>query len=184
MDMDTTIRQAEPGDAPGIARVHTLGWQQGFAGLLPADFLSRRVVSAESWVDWLARPLPGSAVFVADAGELVGFALVGPVEGTEAGGELGELKALYVLADRWGDGIGYRLHRAGLQALVELGYRRVQLTALAANTRTLQFYRRQGWVEDGPVTDADIGGLVAPVQRLRHDLTGPAGERGQKSRAR
>ena len=185
--MDAIIRRAGPDDAAGIARVHTLGWQQGFAELLPADFLARREVSPQSWVEWLTRSMPRSAVFVAEVdAEVVGFALVGPVE--EQSGprddELGELKAIYLLAPFWGAGIGYRLHRAGLTALLELGYHRAQLSVLAENRRTQEFYRRQGWLDDGAEVDADLGGVTARVRRMRHDLTGPLGERPQSSSAR
>lgn len=183
--MDAIIRRAEPEDAAGVARVHTLGWQQGFAGLLPADFLARRVVSAESWEEWLARPVPRTAMFVAEVdGELVGFALVGPAEQPSGAGELGELKAIYLLAEFWGRGIGHRMHRAALTALAELGYRRARLTVLAGNRRTRAFYRRQGWVDGGAEVEEDIGGVTARVIRLVHDLGVPTTEPAQESSAR
>lgn len=185
--VDAIIRRAEPGDASGLARVHTLGWQQGYADLLPADFLARRVVSSQSWLGWLSRPLQRSEVFVAEVGgEVVGFTLVGPAREDPAPNEfeVAELKAIYLLAEFWGRGIGYRLHQAGLAAMARLGYRRAELTVLAGNRRTREFYRRQGWVDDEAETELDIGGVTARVRRLRHDLTSSVSDPDQSSSVR
>ena len=45
------IRPATSGDAPGIARVQVLTWQQTYRGILPDPFLDGLDVerSAESW---------------------------------------------------------------------------------------------------------------------------------------
>lgn len=168
-----TVRPARPDDAEGIARVQTLAWQQGYAGLLPAEFLARRVVPTETWATRLGNPLIRSAAFVAEAGgQVVGFALVAAADGDPdpASTPLAELMAIYVLAQYWGVGVGYRLHEAGLDALVELGFSRAQLTVLSGNTRSIDFYRRQGWTEGGPVEDLDLGGITAPVKRFHRDL--------------
>ena len=37
------IRLATPDDAPAIARVHVIAWQQTYAGILPAAFLDQLV---------------------------------------------------------------------------------------------------------------------------------------------
>jgi GNAT superfamily N-acetyltransferase len=170
--VELTIRRGTPGDAAGLARVHTLGWQQGFAGLLPADWLARRVVDEDLWSDRLAQPLPRATVFVAEgAGEVVGFAHVGPVGGEpDPATTAGQLYALYVLADHWGTGVGYRLHQAGLAALVADGFRSAVLWALPGSVRSLTFYQRQGWRLDGEPRTQDLGGLEAPLQRLVRPL--------------
>ena len=37
---DVTIRIAEVTDAPAIAEVHVLSWQEAYAGIVPADYLA------------------------------------------------------------------------------------------------------------------------------------------------
>ena len=38
-----TIREGRPDDAEGITRIHLIGWQRGYADLMPAAYLARRV---------------------------------------------------------------------------------------------------------------------------------------------
>jgi GNAT superfamily N-acetyltransferase len=170
---EVVIRRGAAGDEGGIARVHTLGWQQGHAGLLPADWLAARVVAPEVWATRIAQPLPRSALFVAEVdGELVGYAMVGPA-GREAAGDgtdVVELYAIYVLAEHWGQGVGFALHTAALQAIRDLHYRRAQLWVLSGSARTIDFYVRQGWRDDGYEVEEDLGGVTAPVRRYSHHL--------------
>ena len=170
---ELVVRRGAAGDAAGIARVHTLGWRQGHAGLLPADWLAARVVTPEVWTDRIAHPLPRSALFVAQASdELVGYAVVGPALRKSAGDDpdVAELYAIYVLADHWGRGVGYALHSAALEAARELGYRRAQLWVLPGSARTIAFYERQGWQDDQHEVEEDLGGVVATVRRFSHGL--------------
>ena len=170
---ELVVRRGTADDAAGIARVNTLGWQQGHAGLLPADWLAARVVAPEVWTARLAQPLPRSALFVAEVdGELVGYAVVGPA-GREAATEdtdVAELYAMYVLAEHWGTGVGYALHTAALRAVRDLGYRRAHLWVLPGSARTIAFYERQGWRNDRHEVEEDLGGVVATVGRFSHDL--------------
>ena len=170
---EVVIRRRAAGDEVGIARVHTLGWQQGHAGLLPVDWLAARVVAPEVWTTRIAQPLPRSALFVAEVdGELVGYAVVGPAlrEVADDDPDVAELYAIYVLADHWGTGIGYALHTAALEAAGDLGYRRAQLWVLPGSARTIAFYERQGWHDDGHEVEEDLGGIVALVRRFSRSL--------------
>ena len=79
--MPAVVRSAVLADAAGIARVQTLGWQQGFAGLLPAEFLSARLVTTDRWAERLRDSPERRGIFVAVSDEeIVGFVLVGPAE--------------------------------------------------------------------------------------------------------
>lgn len=170
---ELVIRRGTADDAAGIARVHTLGWRQGYAGLLPADWLAARVVAPEVWTNRITHPLPRSALFVAEMGdELVGYALVGPAgrEAVTEDTDVAQLYAIYVLAEHWGAGVGYALHTAALRAARDLGCRRARLWVLPGNTRTIAFYERQGWRNDRHEIEEDLGGVVATVARFSHDL--------------
>jgi len=166
------IRRGTGDDAAGIARVNTLGWRQGHAGLLPADWLAARVVAPEVWTNRIAHPLPRSALFVAEVrDELGGYAMVGPAGRAAANdNDVAELYAIYVLAEHWGTGVGYALHTAALRAIRDLGYRRAQLWVLPGSARTIAFYERQGWRNDRHEVEEDLGGVVATVARFSHDL--------------
>ena len=61
----------------------------------------------------------------------------------------GHLFALYLLAARWGSGLGHRLHGAGLDVLRSTGFRHAVLWVLESNARAVAFYEREGWRFDG-----------------------------------
>ena len=172
---EAVIRRATAADAAGLAAVHTAGlaavhtasWREAYADLLPADFLARRVVPESRWVGslWVGDDRP---TFVAAIGaRVVGFASVAESEG-EPG--VGQLYALYLLAAYWGQGLGHRLHRRGMGWLVERGFTEAVLVVLTDNHRTVAFYRRQGWVDDGPAVPDVIGGRTVRVSPMRRRL--------------
>jgi GNAT superfamily N-acetyltransferase len=161
------IRPATAEDAAGIARVHTEVWRDAYQGLLPADFLARRVITADSWLNQIRQPQPRSSVRLAvgDAGDVVGFALTGPaVAPAPAEESVGQLYAIYVLAAYWGTGIGYDLHRAAIDDLRTAGFSGAILWVLPGNVRAIAFYERQGWSDRGIETD-DFDG-VRVTERL------------------
>ena len=164
---DVEIRLARADDAVGIADVHTRSWQQGYAGLLPADFLARRTVDSEVWRARLAAP-EGTTTIVAANEDVIGFCTVGPLRPPPDGGpQVGQLYAIYLLAEHWGRGVGRALHDAGLQALADAGYVEAVLWVLATNERTIGWYRRQGWEDTGTVIDDDCEGLALPLRLMQ-----------------
>jgi GNAT superfamily N-acetyltransferase len=176
--VELRIRPGTERDAGAIARVQTLGWQQGHAGLLPADWLARRVIDAQVWSDRLAHPLPRSTLFVAEVSDeegpdaVVGYTLVGPAQAApDPGGTVGQLYAIYVLAEHWGDGAGHRLHEAGMDALTAAGYRTARLWVLAGNARAIAFYERHGWSDDQTLRTEDLGGVTGTLHRFSRSLS-------------
>lgn len=171
------VRRAVLGDAAAIAQVHTLGWRQGFVGLLPAKYLAARVVETTEWSARLADPEP-HAVFVAQSGSgtvdgpVSGFAAVGAaLSPAPADGTTGQLYAIYVLAEVWGTGVGYALHTTAMNALRAAGFDEAVLWHLQGNTRTLSFYQRQGWQETATMQVEDLGGAKAWQRLLRLPLS-------------
>lgn len=167
------VRLARPEDATALARVHTLGWQQGFAGLLPADFLASRVVTAESWRERLGKgsrypTFVGAVGPDASQGPVVGFVTVGPARPpAPIAPGVGQLHALYVLAEAWGSGLGYALHTAGMDALRAAGFTEAVLWSLAGNDRALAFYHRQGWADTSTTHVEHAAGADLPEHLLR-----------------
>ncbi|HET7045089.1 MAG TPA: GNAT family N-acetyltransferase [Gaiellaceae bacterium] len=141
------VRRAIVEDADGIARVHSRGWEVGYAHVFPAGPLRQGISDPRRWRERLAQPTPGHVVFVADdAGTVLGFANVGAERGT---GACGELYGLYVDPDRWGEGIGAALLAAGEAELAAAGREDAVLWVLEDNPRARRFYERGGWSADG-----------------------------------
>lgn len=144
------IRVARFEDAGAIAWVHIRSWQQAYRELMPADYLA----SLEStqprrealWQQAIEQAR--DAVFVALVEDrVVGWIAVGPSRDEDAEpGVMGEVQALYVLAEHWATGIGRALWCRGLEHLAEQGAQAMTLWVLAENRRATRFYQRAGWV--------------------------------------
>ncbi|SDE44573.1 GNAT family N-acetyltransferase [Auraticoccus monumenti] len=170
------VRAAEPGDAVAVAEVQTLGWQQGYAGLLPQDYLDGLSLAAaeERWRTQLVRAdrTTDELVAVVD-GRVCGIAVVGPSADPDAPDDRsrGELFALYVRAEHWGRGLGHALHQQALHRLRDRGFTRATLWVLRGNERACAFYRRHGWVGDRLVKTDDRGPVVLQELRMAQDLS-------------
>ena len=170
------IRRAVPRDAARIAEVHVRSWQGGYRGQLPQDLLDSLdpIQRLPRWTTILKQAAwPGRGTLVAEEGayELLGFADLGPARGADQGTAAGEITSIYVLPDRWGQGIGHRLMAAGLATLTEAGYESATLWVLDSNVRAIRFYEAAGWHADGTVKHDDMDGTPIRELRYRHDLT-------------
>jgi len=142
------VRDARPEDAEAIARVRTRGWQAAYAHVFPKEALAGMPTDAvrDYWAGHLASPEPRSAIVVAEAaGDVAGFASVGPARG-ESGGEL---YAIYVDPEHWGEGLGRALIAAAEEQLAEAGFAEAILWVLGENPRARRFYEAAGWEYDG-----------------------------------
>jgi ribosomal protein S18 acetylase RimI-like enzyme len=147
------IRDAVVDDALGIARVHVAGWQAGYAGLLPQQYLDQLSVEqrAQRWAAILGEPDDRSlGTLVADVdGHIAGWATVGGSRDDDAQPGTGELWGIYADPAHWGRGVGHALHVAAVEVLRAAGRKDATLWVLDGNTRAIRFYERQGWVADG-----------------------------------
>jgi GNAT superfamily N-acetyltransferase len=140
------VREAGIDDAPAIARVHVDSWRTTYAGIVPADFLSR--LSYEQREDFWRRTLTDAAaaqvVLVAQSpdGDIVGFASGGP---ERSGDPLyrAELYAIYLLHEVQRRGIGRALTLAMARRLLDQGHRAMLLWVLAQNPAR-RFYEALG----------------------------------------
>lgn len=157
------IRPAMPGDAALLGRLHIETWQIAYEGLFAGDFLEGLDVPAR--ISWFERNIRnGRNVLVAEEGtDLVGFCFIG--ESAETG--WGEVYAIYVHPDFWGDGYGRRLLEAAEHELSQLGFTRALLWVLEPNGRARTFYERQGWTLGKPIRIEEIGG--AQVNEVRYE---------------
>jgi GNAT superfamily N-acetyltransferase len=146
------IRNALPTDARAIAQVHISSWQQAYRGLMPVEYLNAlEATLAQRELFWVRTIQSGdSNVLVAEVNkQVVGWISVGASRDEDAAvNNVGEVMAIYVLADHWRTGVGLALWQAGLQCLIKQGHHRLTLWVLAGNDRAIRFYRRAGWVEE------------------------------------
>jgi GNAT superfamily N-acetyltransferase len=167
------IRPATTRDARGIARVQVRGWQIGYRGIVPDEYLATFSLEpiTNRWLGNLAE-LKRMETIVAedDEGAVVGWASFGATEG-DFGPEVGELGGLYVDPDHWDAGVGGELLGEAEQGLVAAGFERAVLWTLAGNARTRRFYENRGWIADG-ATDTHRSG--AGVVRYAKELVGSA----------
>lgn len=139
-----SLRKAARGDAEGIAEVHRLARETGYAGIAPAETLADHIARTEP--DYWRVRLPelllrGDEVVVAEAGNnrIVGFA--------HRSGE--RLDRLYVSPAWWGSGVAQALFALLRQSAAVVGETRLTLDCHRDNTRARRFYTRLGGIENG-----------------------------------
>ena len=102
------LRRAEPDDAMAVARVHVRSWQVAYRRLLPDDYLEQlRPEDRAKTYDFASLdPLKPRTIVAMEEGIILGFATTMPSRDADLP-EHGELCAIYVDPDRWGQGIGW-----------------------------------------------------------------------------
>lgn len=76
--------------------------------------------------------------------------------------DCGEVFAIYVLADYYGQKVGYELMNAAFEKLAE--YRKIAVWVLKGNNRAIKFYERYGFRSDGTEREIMLG---TPSAELR-----------------
>jgi GNAT superfamily N-acetyltransferase len=173
-----SVRVATVRDAADLAAIHVRSWQAAYRGLLPQDYLDRLDVSerTERWRHTL-RSANGSrsGVIVAHPGlEPLGFARFGPSrDGDEDADQVGEIRAIYLVPEAWGTGLGKRLMSTSLARLTSAGYSQATLWVLASNARARRFYETGGWAQDGAMKCDESLGFPMSEIRYRKRLVEP-----------
>lgn len=133
------IRGARSDEADTLFRVQRSAALAGFAHVFdPAEHPFPDGAERAKWTGYLTAP--ETTVLVADdAGVPVGVAAV----------EGDELVRLFVIPERWGSGIGGKLHDAVVELMREQDKAECRLWVLEENDRARAFYERRGWILDG-----------------------------------
>ncbi len=164
------VRVAVPADAGGIAGVHIAAWRVAYRGVFTGDFLGSMDLDVRTgW--WEALLLRGQRVtYVVDGPDsIAGFCLIGEGDGDG----WGEVFAIYVHPELWGQGIGRALLNAGEAHLAANGLERALLWVLEGNGPARAFYERQGWLKGKPIRLETIGGTEITEVRYEKAL-GPS----------
>lgn len=171
------IRPAMSRYADRLAFVHVRSWQSAYRELLSQDYLDALTPEqrVRSWRRTLAdTDWPRRGTVVAEDGDLVGFACIGPSRDAVPV-HVGEISSMYVLPAHWGAGVGRRLMAAALASLRSAGCTEAQLWVLDTNARAIRFYESGGWRADGGAKTDEIGGVTITEVRYRCELR-PASE--------
>jgi GNAT superfamily N-acetyltransferase len=151
--------------------VHVRGWQEGYGGLLPDDYLAAlRPEDRAARYTFDDTSTESASVLLALDGDAVrGFAMIGSVRDVEDP-RVGELWALYVDPAWWGHGVGRRLMAAARARLAARGFTQAVLWLLAGNERAAAFYAADGWRPDGAGRQHEVWGVMVDEVRYRRAL--------------
>jgi GNAT superfamily N-acetyltransferase len=156
-----TIRRAIPADAAVVAGIHVRGWQWGYRGILPAEFLATlSVVEREAmWRKQLDATSRRRTWLAEEEGRALGFVGCGPARDPGISATTGEIYAIYLEELASGTGVGHLLMSHALDDLRAEPFESAVLWVLEKNVRSRRFYEIGGWREDGAIktTDAPEG---------------------------
>jgi ribosomal protein S18 acetylase RimI-like enzyme len=168
------IRPARVEDAPTTASIRVRGWQAAYRGQVPDELLDSLSVEHDTvrFADHVGHLAADRRVWVAESnGEVVGFASTGPSRDEDAGGAgAGEVYAIYVRPDLYGNGIGATLLSHAARDLAGQGYERAILWTLESNGAAQRFYERAGWRLDGSKKLDVLDGFELAEVRYAIDL--------------
>jgi GNAT superfamily N-acetyltransferase len=170
--MVVTIRPATVEDADGVGEVHVRAWQSAYRGMMPDDYLDGLQAHdhATRWREHLLAPSSDVQLLVVVHDQrVVGFASVGPALDSEAG-EIGQLYAINLDPDVWGQGLGRTLLSVATDRLREVGYVEAVLWVVPDNRRARCLYESEGWCDDEFRRDDEVFGVVVPEMRYRRLL--------------
>ena len=158
------LRPAEPEDALAVARVHVRSWQVAYRGLLPDEYPGglRPEDRASKYDSSTRDPLQPRTIVAIREEAILGFATTRLLPDAASG----ELCALYVNPDDWGQRIGATLVAAARSHLLSLGVQDALLWVLTGNLRAERFYQRDGWTSDGIRRTDTVWGIT--VEELRY----------------
>lgn len=157
--MNLIIKPMEtPAEIEGKGYVHWKAWQEAYTGLIGQSF----------WEGWSlercvqrAYGRPGNTLVAKDGEKVIGFVSYGSYRWEDLPGA-GEVGAIYILQEYYGQKIGYALMQETLKCLAR--YDRIALWVLKGNERAIRFYEKCGFRFDGGEKADNLG---KPVTELR-----------------
>ena len=168
------LREAGPADAAVLGRLQVASWRATYRGILPESSLAglSEEVQTAAFAQSLAQAGPGFRIWLLESrGRPMGFAVAGPSRDPQACGpdpgapRTGEIHAIYLLPEAWGQGLGRALMDRALAGLGGDGFGAAALWVLERNARARAFYEAGGWTLAGaPRTQWQDGIALRQVQ--------------------
>ena len=160
------IRTATAEDIEAIAALHSAGWREGFAGIVPPELTPSPERLAQRMRERFADPARGRLV-AEEGADLRGFCLFGASRDEGAEPSVGEIYVLFVDPSAWRRGVGRALVGHALTELKAGGFREVTLWSAAENARANPFYEELGFARDGAEQRREAFGEVREVRYRR-----------------
>lgn len=141
-------------DRLAVSHVYEQSWKHAYRGIIPDAYLDG--IPEGRWAEGLNQP--GREAFVVlEEGRIVGTSSYCASRLPEMEG-WGEVISIYLLPEAMGKGYGRALLRAVVQALEEMGFRKIFLWVLEENRRARMFYEKAGFTRSGRELEVCIGG--------------------------
>ena len=166
--MDFNIRKATIDDAHAMAIVHVQSWQQTYRGQINPEFISERTI--EKSESMFASMKCENTQVIEIMGQIVGFCGYGKCRDTDMSSDTGEIWGMYFLSSYHGRGLGKLLMQVALMELRVMGFKKASLWVLSTNQRAIDFYRAQGFMEDGMLKEVIMKTPVKEIRMVRLNL--------------
>ena len=139
--------------------VKIAAWHFAYDGLLSAELLAGldQAVEQERWGEYLAELPADDRMWVAEEGEIVGFARTGPSPHPDLPEAAGEVHGLYVDPGRIGTGRGRALFGHATADLVARSFAPIVVWHFVGNERAARFYEHAGFCLDGAIRTSEFG---------------------------
>jgi len=147
-----SIREANVKDANEIAKIHVKAWQVGYKEFMPKEYLDSLSVESKKiiWSEALTKKGPGTNLVIEENGFIVGFSVFGPARDKELENKnCGELVALNILPEYWGNGFGSELTKYVIKISKNKKWNALYLWVIKKNIRARRIYESFGFVEEG-----------------------------------
>ncbi|SEW20688.1 GNAT family N-acetyltransferase [Halobacterium jilantaiense] len=147
------VREARPGDASAVRRVADAAWHDAHAPIVGPETVEEFLANYYDVADLRARYAEddGSTTFVAEDGEVVGYATGVPTD------DAYDLAAIYVHPDRQSEGVGSRLVETVESRARETDYDTLRLVVMADNDSSRGFYEAHGFEHADDDYDSELG---------------------------
>lgn len=138
-------------DIDGKGYVHWKSWHETYPNLIDAEFM--KTITLEK-CQRIAHRRTDNIIVAKDGHKVIGFVAYG-IYRDDTVTDCGEVFAIYVLADYYGQKVGYALMNAAFDKLAE--YKRIAVWVLKDNDRAIRFYERYGFRFDGTEKEVKLG---------------------------
>ena len=172
-NLNIQTRPATVRDAKTIAEIHVNTWHTAYAGLVPDDYLKGMSVDKlqAQWRESIQYSEP-QVVVALDGNAIVGFAGFDRTRDPKTKPTTGEIWAMYVASDYWGEGAGLALWDGCREGLIEEGCLEVTLWCMLRNERALRFYELAGFKREMSTAKTfTLGSGKVEEVRMRRDLS-------------
>jgi ribosomal protein S18 acetylase RimI-like enzyme len=166
------VLPAEMRDARAIAEIHSIAARAAYAGLVPDDQLDALAPTTREAKWRQAIEFADPQVHVAVQGdEVVGFVGFDRSRDPKTPSTTGEIWALYVKPEHWGQGVGVALWDAAREGLEEEGCTLVTAWVPLRNDRAMRFFELAGFKREMKTAKTtSLGSVKIEEIRLKREV--------------